>query len=148
MEYMIKNFKHVVFEKYAAFEGRASRREFWYFILANFLISFILGFIEGIVTGAASMPRMSNDGSALSNVYSLLVFIPSIAVSARRLHDIDKSGWWMLVPLYNLYLFFQRGHEGPNRFDTPLATHSPVTTPAVVAEAPVTAPTTPEETTH
>lgn len=148
MTEIIENYKHIIFDKYAEFNGRASRREFWYFVLANFLISVVLGLIEGIFSGTSNVPPMRRDGSDLANIYSLVVLVPSLAVAARRLHDIDKSGWWMLVPLYNIYLFFQRGKEGPNRFDTPAATPAPVTPPAVAPEAPVPAPTTPEESTH
>lgn len=137
MEYMIQNFKHVVFEKYAAFEGRASRREFWYFVLASFLISAILGFVEGLVLGATATPRLTQNGGALGNIYSVLVLVPSLAVSARRLHDIGKSGWWMLVPFYNIYLFFQRGHAGTNRFDTGAVTAAPVAMTAEPVAPPV-----------
>ena len=140
MEYMIQNFKHVVFEKYATFEGRASRREFWYFVLASFLISAILGFVEGLVFGATATPRLTQNGGALGNIYSLLVFVPSLAVAARRLHDIDKSGWWMLVPFYNIYLFFQRGHEGANRFDTTITSAAATPAPVAMTAEPVAPP--------
>ncbi len=128
MKDIIENYKRIVLEKYATFEGRASRREFWYFVLASVIISLILGFIEGILRGLLSIPPMHNDESALANIYSLLVLLPSLAVSARRLHDIDKSGWWMLVPLYNIYLFLQKGHPGTNRFNTDLVPIPPSNT--------------------
>lgn len=124
MKDIIENYKRIIFDKYAQFEGRASRREFWYFALANFIISFILGVIEGFFGGP-----YRKDGSVLADIYAVLVFVPSIAVAARRLHDIDKSGWWMLVPLYNLYLFLQKGHPGGNRFNTDLAPIPPNPTP-------------------
>ncbi len=148
MTAIIENYKHIIFDKYAEFNGRASRREFWYFVLANFIISFVLGVVEGILSGSGNMTAMRRNDSDLANIYSLIVLVPALAVAARRLHDIDKSGWWMLVPLYNLYLFFQRGHVGTNRFDTPSATPAPMTPPQAAAEAPVPASTTPEESTH
>lgn len=117
MNDIIENYKHIIKEKYAQFEGRASRREFWYFVLANFIIGFILGVIESIIWDYPYRERET----ILSDIYSLLVLLPSLAVGARRLHDIDKSGWWMLVPLYNIYLFAQKGHPGTNRFSTDLA---------------------------
>lgn len=116
MKDIIENYKDIILNKYAHFEGRASRREFWYFVLANFLISVILGVVEGILGISPETDR-----SVLTDIYSLLVLVPSVAVAARRLHDIDKSGWWMVVPLYNIYLFFQKGHPGTNRFNTELA---------------------------
>ncbi len=72
-----------VFSKYADFNGRASRSELWWWVLFIFLGSLVLGFISDILSG----------------LFSLGTLIPSIAVTARRLHDIDKSGWWQLVCL-------------------------------------------------
>ena len=69
------------FSKYADFNGRASRSEFWWFALFNFLVSLVLGFIFPL----------------LSSVYSLAVLLPSLAVGARRLHDINKTGWLQLI---------------------------------------------------
>ena len=145
---IIENYKHIIFDKYAEFNGRASRREFWYFVLANFIISFVLGVVEGLLSGTGNMAAMRRDDSDVANIYSLVVLVPSLAVAARRLHDIDKSGWWMLVPLYNIYLFFQRGKEGPNRFDTPSAAPASVAPPNVAAETPAPTTTTPEESAH
>jgi uncharacterized membrane protein YhaH (DUF805 family) len=94
------------FAKYVDFNGRASRSEFWWWVLFTFLATLVLTFISGIV----------------ANLFSLAVLIPSIAVAARRLHDIDKSGWWQLVgliPLLGLLLMIywcvQPAVE-PNRF--------------------------------
>ncbi len=131
MKDIIENYKHIVFNKYAAFEGRAARPEFWYFVLANILISIILGFIEGILTASLGLPRGMRDDSVLGNIYSLLVLVPSIAVGLRRMHDINRSGWWILLPLYNIYLAAQKGTEGSNRFDA--ATASPAPVPAATS---------------
>jgi uncharacterized membrane protein YhaH (DUF805 family) len=120
MKDIIENYKRIISSKYATFDGRASRREFWYFVLANVIISILLTFVEVTVRSILGIPPMHNDESALANIYSLLIIVPSVAVAARRLHDIDKSGWWQLVPFYNLYLFLQKGHPGTNRFNTDL----------------------------
>src|SRR5690606_3667872 len=72
--------------KYAEFEGRARRSEFWYYALFNFIISIGLGMVDAF-TGLGF----------LSSVYGLAVIIPGIAVGIRRLHDTGKSGWWLLV---------------------------------------------------
>jgi uncharacterized membrane protein YhaH (DUF805 family) len=82
-----------VLKKYAVFEGRATRSEFWYFVLFNFIISIAIGIVESALLGGSSF---------LGLIYSLAVLIPGIAVGARRLHDIGKSGWWMLIGLVPL----------------------------------------------
>lgn len=76
-----------VLKKYAVFEGRARRTEYWMFFLFNFIIAFVLGFIEGLFDGPG----------VLGALYSLGVLIPGIAVAVRRLHDTGRSGWWLLV---------------------------------------------------
>ena len=76
-----------VLKKYAVFEGRARRKEYWMFVLFNFIIAIVLSIVEGFV----------NASGIISGLYSLAVFIPSIAVLARRLHDTNRSGWWILI---------------------------------------------------
>ncbi len=87
-----------VLKKYAVFEGRARRKEYWFFQLFNFLISLALGFID-LFTG------LYNPETGLgffSGIYALGVMIPGIAVSVRRLHDTGRSGWWLLINLVPL----------------------------------------------
>ncbi len=93
-----------VLKKYAEFTGRSTRSEYWFFVLFNLIIAIVLS-----VLGALVHPLM-----ALYYLYSLGVLIPSIAVGVRRLHDIGKSGWWLLIALvpllgalYLIYLFCQ-----------------------------------------
>ena len=81
-----------VLKKYAVFSGRARRKEYWMFFLFNIIITFVLSFVEGIV-GSPGIIGM---------LYGLAVLIPGIAVSARRLHDTDRSAWWLLVGLIPL----------------------------------------------
>ena len=76
-----------VLKNYATFDGRARRKEFWMYVLFNFIIGIVLGIIDAVVLKQ----------QILGNVYSLAVLVPGLAVSARRLHDIGKSGWWMLI---------------------------------------------------
>lgn len=76
-----------VLKKYAVFEGRARRKEYWMFVLFNVIIAIGLGIIEGVL-GLSGV---------LSTLYSLAVLVPSIAVSMRRLHDIGRTGWWLLI---------------------------------------------------
>ena len=79
-------------KNYANFSGRARRRDYWMFVLANCIVSFILGLL-------AYIPFI---GSIISSAYSLFILVPSVAICVRRLHDIGKSGWFylfLLIPL-------------------------------------------------
>jgi uncharacterized membrane protein YhaH (DUF805 family) len=77
-----------VLKKYAVFSGRARRKEYWYFVLFNLIIYIILSIIDYAINSAI-----------LSTIYSLGVLIPSIAVAVRRLHDTNRTGWWLLIGL-------------------------------------------------
>jgi len=83
-----------VLKKYAVFQGRARRKEYWMFTLFNVLIAMGLAFID-VFAGLAN-----EDGvGALSTIYSLAVLLPGLGVAVRRLHDIGRSGWWLLIAL-------------------------------------------------
>ena len=92
-----------VLKRYAFFSGRAGRREFWLFTLANFIITIALqapGFLIRAVLGsnivAAGLAGMF---AILALLYSLAVLVPSLAVGVRRLHDTGRSGWWLAIVL-------------------------------------------------
>ncbi|MDC8005704.1 DUF805 domain-containing protein [Aureisphaera galaxeae] len=122
----------VVFKNYATFSGRARRKEFWYFFLLNTLILFSLSFFMGMVMGAV----VSSDGNAADTVsiimlilffgFYLVMLIPFLAVSARRLHDTGKSGWWTIIciiPYVSLIgwiilivFWASAGEKGPNQY--------------------------------
>jgi uncharacterized membrane protein YhaH (DUF805 family) len=92
---------------YADFNGRARRKEYWMFTLVNVIVSFVLGFVCGLI----HLPW-------LAYIYALAVMVPSIAVAARRLHDVGKSGWFMLIsliPLAGLYLIYVLAQDGEAR---------------------------------
>lgn len=78
-----------VLKKYTVFQGRAHRTEYWMFVLFNFIFGMVLGIIDGII----------GTGGILYSIYALAVLLPTLAVSVRRLHDIGKSGWWLLIGL-------------------------------------------------
>lgn len=107
-----------VLKKYAEFSGRASRKEYWTFCLVNFGIALLLGVPTGLLKAFANV-----DLTFLPNIYSLAVLCPGIAVSVRRLHDTDRSGWWALVGLIPLIggitlLVFMclEGNKSDNKF--------------------------------
>ena len=79
----------VCFSKYVTFSGRASRSEYWYFVLFTILAAFALGLVDGVLGTGTS------DGGLLSGLFSLVTLLPSLAVAFRRLHDVGRSGWWI-----------------------------------------------------
>jgi uncharacterized membrane protein YhaH (DUF805 family) len=107
-----------VLKKYAVFSGRARRKEYWMFVLFNFLVTLLLFWLDGGLgtRGAAGY-------GLLSGLYSLAVLLPGLGVSVRRLHDTGRSGWWLLVGLIPILgvlilLFFmvQDSEPGENQF--------------------------------
>jgi len=102
-----------VLKKYAVFTGRARRTEYWMFVLFNILVILVVGFLDN---------RLGT-GGILGVLYSLGVLLPSLGVAIRRLHDTDRSGWWLLiclVPLVGCIILFifmvLEGTPGDNRF--------------------------------
>ncbi|WP_340123238.1 DUF805 domain-containing protein [Methylobacter svalbardensis] len=87
-----------VLKKYAVFDGRARRKEYWFFFLFNIIISMILSAVDGL-TGSFNP---ETGVGLLGGIYTIAVLIPSIAVSVRRLHDTGRSGWWLLIGLIPL----------------------------------------------
>jgi uncharacterized membrane protein YhaH (DUF805 family) len=114
------------FRNYATFSGRAPRSEFWYWTLFGILASAAAGIIDG-----ALFPI-----GLFAPLVSLLLFLPGLAVSVRRLHDLDRSGWWLLLILTGIGIILlliwdcMRGTSGPNRFGPdPLAGEALVSPP-------------------
>jgi len=86
-----------VIQKYAVFSGRASRKEYWMFFLMNIIIGGCMGIVIGLIKGFTHL-----DLTILIHLYTLALLCPNIGVSVRRLHDTNRSGWWMLVGLVPL----------------------------------------------
>ena len=106
------------FANYATFRGRARRSEYWFFVLFMILCTLVAATLDGAI--AVNTARHLN---VFSTILSIVFFLPSLAVTARRLHDIGRSGWWMLISLVPivgsivlLVWLCTRGYEGPNRF--------------------------------
>ncbi len=107
--------------RYAQFSGRARRKEYWWFVLFSYLISFALALVDIMIVGADTVVEYGI--GPLSGIAALVLLIPSTAVSFRRLHDHDRSAWWLLLgilpiigALVLLVWFCQRGTIGDNRF--------------------------------
>ncbi len=109
-----------VLQKYATFDGRARRKEYWMFFLFNVIISIVLTIIDR----AAGLTKLAGgEISPLNTIYSLFVFIPGLAVLVRRLHDINRSGWSILFvfipfagPFIFLFWLIKEGDRSRNDF--------------------------------
>jgi uncharacterized membrane protein YhaH (DUF805 family) len=93
-------------EKYADFSGRAPRSEYWWYALALFIANIVLSIIEGIV-GIHHM--ILGLYGPLTSLLFLATIVPSLAVGARRLHDTNRTGWWLLMPIVPYVLAFVLG---------------------------------------
>ena len=91
----MKWFLEALTKKYATFEGRARRKEYWYYVLFYFLAIFVLAIVDQ-VTG--TLDEEAGIG-LLSGLFVLATLIPTIAVTVRRLHDTGRRGWWVLLNL-------------------------------------------------
>jgi uncharacterized membrane protein YhaH (DUF805 family) len=109
-----------VLKKYAVFSGRAKRKEYWMFVLFNFIFALVASLIDlgiGLLTFAVFGLGL------LSILYALAVFVPGLAVSVRRLHDVGKSGWYLLInlipiagPIWFLVLVCTDSQPGDNKY--------------------------------
>jgi uncharacterized membrane protein YhaH (DUF805 family) len=105
-----------VIKKYAVFSGRAARPEYWWFVLINLIIAIAINLVAGIIFGRSS-------GQVVSDLYSLAVLLPSLGVGIRRLHDTNRTGWWLLIgiiPIIGwialLVFLAMAGDPGPNNY--------------------------------
>lgn len=107
-----------VIRNYINFSGRARRKEYWTFILVNLILGIVLGVLDKILG-----LKIMGDKELLTTLYGIFIFLPSWAVNFRRLHDTDRSAWWLLllvIPVIGwiIILLFncQAGTDGNNRF--------------------------------
>tara|TARA_B110000003_G_scaffold55462_1_gene55501 strand:+ start:332 stop:739 length:408 start_codon:yes stop_codon:yes gene_type:complete len=89
-----------VVKKYATIEGRASRSEFWWFTLFLVLGGILFDVLDAVLGWQFGEPDIfGNRPGVLNLLFNLAVLVPIVCVTARRLHDVNRSGWWMLIPL-------------------------------------------------
>lgn len=99
----------VCLTKYVEFTGRARRSEYWYFFLFNILVSIV-----------ASIADTALPGDMLGNIASIALLLPSIGAGVRRMHDIGKSGWFLIIPIYNIVLLATDSDPAPNNYGVPV----------------------------
>jgi len=111
-----------VLKKYAVFDGRARRKEYWMFVLFNVIASIILSILDKILGLDFGSGSTSSSGW-LSTIYSLAVLLPTIGVAIRRMHDTNRSGWWILINLvpcigwiWFIVLAAEEGVAGDNQY--------------------------------
>ncbi len=106
-----------VLRQYADFKGRARRKEYWMFSFINFVI--LMG-LEILLFATTNINDIGNSVWSVSNVfiivYQLAILIPSIAVGVRRMHDVGKSGWFLLIPIYSFILTVTEGEIENNEY--------------------------------
>lgn len=121
--------RRVLREKYAEFTGRAQRSEFWWYMLFVVVVSQVIAFVDGnFLSDLAGIETTLVEGMTyrmgmLSIIFNLIILVPTLAVTARRLQDTGRSGWWQLlflVPIIGflvvLFWLIRKGTEGENKF--------------------------------
>lgn len=112
MELFNQYFIDIIKKHYVDFNGRARRKEFWMFYLFTTIISIILGWVDGLIFGQ----------QILSYLFGILILLPFISLWVRRLHDTNKSGWWLLLfftgigTIVLLVFAVLEGEKGPNQY--------------------------------
>ena len=109
---------------YANFKGRATRSEYWWFVLFSVMVQVAASIIN----------------ETLNNLVSVALLIPGIAVGVRRLHDSDRRGWWLLFPVVNLVLLLKKSDAGENRFGRPFGEVMPTARDTYPTETPIWSP--------
>jgi len=119
MEWML-----LPYRRYFDFSGRSRRKEYWMFYLFIVIVYLLLSIIMGM--GTPTIDPVTGEllgggalftiGMALLGIFALGTIIPSLAVSIRRMHDQNRSGWWILCPIANIIFLFIDGTAGTNRF--------------------------------
>jgi uncharacterized membrane protein YhaH (DUF805 family) len=112
-----------VLNQYSDFNGRARRKEYWMFALVNFIISLAIIGIDNALGLSFNYTGNISGAGVFNSIYNLLILIPSLAVAVRRLHDVGKSGWMLLIGLiplvgaiWLLILLLRDSEAGENKY--------------------------------
>lgn len=112
-----------VLNQYSDFNGRARRKEYWMFALVNFIISLAIVGLDNALGQSFSYTGNVLGAGVFNSIYNLLILIPSLAVAVRRLHDVGKSGWMLLIGLiplvvaiWLLILLLRDSEAGENKY--------------------------------
>lgn len=125
MKQFNRYFLDTIKNRYAKFDGRATRSEYWYFILFYFILAFIVSLVDILVINPmlGLTPEQAQQGGILQIIVGLGLLIPTLALTIRRLHDIGKSGWWFLIALIPIigalvliYFYVQDSQVGSNLY--------------------------------
>lgn len=108
--HIVPAFMGAVTKNYMNFDGRVNRYDFWHFVLAYTILSVIVNILVTVLVS------ISGIFSLLSTVFSLGLLLPYLGLGVRRMHDVGKAWWFVLIPLFNLYLMIQPGDEGANEY--------------------------------
>jgi uncharacterized membrane protein YhaH (DUF805 family) len=106
------------FSNYVNFSGRAARSEYWYWVLFAVIGSVVAMIIDSVLFGYG----VGQGATPLNSIFDLVTFLPGLALAARRLHDIDRTAWWLLIlftaigAILLIIWYCFKGTEGPNRF--------------------------------
>lgn len=141
LEKLDRDWAHYVYEcgvicwdcftsKIFAFNGRASRREFWSFVLISPLVFLGISLVYGLLSGGGTMLAAAVGSFELMKFVAILsafigfllglwYLIALIAVSVRRMHDVNHNGWWILVPVASLFLYLKKSDKGTNLYGEP-----------------------------
>lgn len=119
MEALNKYFLDVVKNQYFDFDGRTSREYFWMFVIFNITIQIVIYIVAVIIGKILNSPTIA---ISITGLVTLGLFLPSMGNVVRRLHDINKSGWWLLIcaiPIVNfalIYFWVLQGDDSENRY--------------------------------
>lgn len=109
-------------DKYVDFNGRASRSEFWWYMLFATLVSMALNVVDLALVRMGLLSLIMDKWGVFGTLYLFIIIIPTIAVTARRMHDLGRSGWWqvlLVLPLIGLLIVYwaaKKGTDGPNPY--------------------------------
>ena len=108
----ISVFVNAVKGQYFDFKGRTKMMDFWMFLVVYIIINFLLSIVDMLLAAVLHF-------TILSSLFQLAMICPLLGIGARRMHDLGKSGWFQIIPLYNLYLWAQAGQKEANKWGNP-----------------------------